>query len=137
MAIHLYIQHHFLISTINKSSKTLLPFLPLTHFIILSEKFFRFRLSFHTKMAIRQMLRRSLSNERKSAEVPKGHLAVYVGQSEKKRFVIPLSYLNHPLFQDLLSQAEEEFGFHHPMGGITIPCSEDLFVDLTSRLSRT
>ncbi|EYU35297.1 hypothetical protein ABFS82_06G131300 [Erythranthe guttata] len=88
-------------------------------------------------MAIRQMLRRSLSNERKSAEVPKGHLAVYVGDNEKKRFVIPLSYLNHPLFQDLLFQAEEEFGFHHPMGGITIPCSEDLFVDLTSRLSRT
>ncbi|KAL8034939.1 hypothetical protein ABFS82_12G061700 [Erythranthe guttata] len=88
-------------------------------------------------MAIRQILRRSLSNERKSAEVPKGHLAVYVGESEKKRFVIPLSYLNHPSFQDLLCRAEEEFGFHHPMGGLTIPCSEDLFVDLTSHLSRT
>ncbi|KAL7147776.1 hypothetical protein ABFS83_06G130100 [Erythranthe nasuta] len=88
-------------------------------------------------MAIRQILRRSSSNERRTAEVPKGHLAVYVGESQKKRFVIPLSYLNNPLFQDLLSQAEEEFGFHHPMGGITIPCSEDLFIDLTSRLSRT
>ncbi|KAL7132253.1 hypothetical protein ABFS83_12G059600 [Erythranthe nasuta] len=88
-------------------------------------------------MAIRQILRRSLSSERKSAEVPKGHLAVYVGESEKKRFVIPLSYLNHPSFQDLLCRAEEEFGFHHPMGGLTIPCSEDVFVDLTSHLSRT
>ncbi|KAL9164835.1 hypothetical protein ABFS82_06G130200 [Erythranthe guttata] len=88
-------------------------------------------------MAIRQILRRSLSNERRLAEVPKGHLAVYVGEGEKKRFVIPLSYLNHHLFQELLFQAEEEFGFHHPMGGITIPCSEDLFIDLTSRLSRT
>ncbi|KAL7118609.1 hypothetical protein ACP275_02G013600 [Erythranthe tilingii] len=87
-------------------------------------------------MAIRQMLRRSLSNERGSTEVPKGHLVVYVGENEKKRFVIPLSYLNYPLFQDLLCQAEEEFGFHHPMGGLTIPCSEDRFVDLTSRLSR-
>ncbi|KAL8051216.1 hypothetical protein ABFX02_06G132300 [Erythranthe guttata] len=85
-------------------------------------------------MAIHQILRRSLSNERRLAEVPKGHLAVYVGEGEKKRFVIPLSYLNHPLFQELLFQAEEEFGFHHPMGGITIPCSEDLFIDLTSRL---
>ncbi|KAL8051221.1 hypothetical protein ABFX02_06G132800 [Erythranthe guttata] len=88
-------------------------------------------------MAIRQILRRSLSNERRTTEVPKRHLAVYVGESETKRFVIPLSYLNNPLFQDLLSQAEEEFGFYHPMGGITIPCSEDLFIDLTSRLSRT
>ncbi|EYU35290.1 hypothetical protein ABFS82_06G130800 [Erythranthe guttata] len=88
-------------------------------------------------MAIRQILRRSLSNERRSVEVPKGHLAVYVGEGEKKRFVIPLSYLNHHLFQELLFQAEKEFGFHHPMGGITIPCTEDLFIDLTSRLSRT
>ncbi|KAL9164851.1 hypothetical protein ABFS82_06G131800 [Erythranthe guttata] len=88
-------------------------------------------------MAIRQILRRSLSNERRTAEVPKGHLVVYVGEGDKKRFVIPLSYLNHPSFQDLLFQTEEEFGFHHPMGGITIPCSEDLFVDLTSRLSTT
>ncbi|KAL7137729.1 hypothetical protein ABFS83_10G112200 [Erythranthe nasuta] len=88
-------------------------------------------------MAIRQMLRRSLSSEKRPNEVPKGHVAVYVGQNEKKRFVIPLSYLNHPLFQELLFRAEEEFGFHHPMGGLTIPCSEDVFVDLTSRLSRT
>ncbi|EYU37887.1 hypothetical protein MIMGU_mgv1a022037mg [Erythranthe guttata] len=85
-------------------------------------------------MAIRQILRRSLSNERRSVEVPKGHFAVYVGQNEKKRFVVPLSYLNHPSFQELLCQAEEEFGFHHPMGGLTIPCSEDLFVDLTSHI---
>ncbi|EYU37895.1 hypothetical protein ABFS82_02G014100 [Erythranthe guttata] len=88
-------------------------------------------------MAIRQMLRRSLSNERKSNEVPKGHLAVYVGESEKKHFIIPLSYLNNPSFQELLCQAEEELGFHHPMGGLTIPCNEELFTDITSHLSRT
>ncbi|EYU35275.1 hypothetical protein ABFS82_06G129400 [Erythranthe guttata] len=88
-------------------------------------------------MAIRQILKRSLSNERRSNKVPKGHLVVYVGENEKKRFVIPLSYLNHPLFQELLCQAEEEFGYHHPMGGLTIPCREDLFIDVTSCLSRT
>lgn len=71
----------------------------------------------------------------KAVEVPKGYLAVYVGESQKKRFVIPISYLNEPLFLDLLSQAEEEFGYDHPMGGITIPCSENTFLDLTSRLS--
>ncbi|KAL8543144.1 hypothetical protein ACS0TY_003875 [Phlomoides rotata] len=94
-------------------------------------------------MAIRQMSRRSLSREKRSAssgaDVPKGHLAVYIGEDEKekKRFVIPVSYLNHPLFQELLFQAEEEFGFHHLMGGLTIPCSQDLFTDLISGLSRT
>ncbi|KAK6136662.1 hypothetical protein DH2020_029606 [Rehmannia glutinosa] len=95
---------------------------------------------FNKAMAIHRMLRRSLSSEKRSnstgTEIPKGHFAVYVGESEKRRFVIPVSYLNHPSFQDLLCQAEEEFGFHHPMGGLTIPCSEDLFIDLTSRLGK-
>ncbi|XP_073016319.1 auxin-induced protein 15A-like [Primulina eburnea] len=94
-------------------------------------------------MAIRQILKRSLSSEKRSnstrpVDVPKGYCAVYVGECEyKQRFVIPVSYLNHPSFQDLLCQAEEEFGYYHPMGGLTIPCSEDLFVDVTSRLSRS
>lgn len=66
--------------------------------------------------------------------VPKGHVAVYVGEMQRKRFVIPISYLNHPAFQQLLKHAEEEFGFHHPQGGLTIPCKEDVFLDLTSRL---
>ncbi|KAH6832937.1 SAUR-like auxin-responsive protein family [Perilla frutescens var. hirtella] len=85
------------------------------------------------------MLRRSLSTEKRSSEVPKGHFAVYVGEKERKRFVIPVSYLNHPSFQELLFQAEEEFGFHHPTGrgGLIIPCSMDSFLHLTSRLSRT
>ncbi|KAL5788777.1 hypothetical protein ACOSP7_005726 [Xanthoceras sorbifolium] len=63
--------------------------------------------------------------------VPKGHFAIYVGETEKKRFVVPISYLKHPSFQNLLCQAEEEFGFDHPAGGLTIPCSEEVFMDLT------
>ncbi|XP_010485744.1 PREDICTED: auxin-responsive protein SAUR21 [Camelina sativa] len=67
---------------------------------------------------------------------PKGFLAVYVGESQKKqsRHFIPVSYLNEPSFQDLLSKAEEEFGFDHPMGGLTIPCPEDTFISITSQL---
>jgi SAUR family protein len=52
-----------------------------------------------------------------------------------KRFVIPVSYLNQISFQDLLSQSEEQFGFDHPMGGITIPCREDVFLEITSSLN--
>ena len=67
-------------------------------------------------------------------DVPKGYVAVYIGEEQKKRFLIPISYLNQPLFQDLLSQAKEEYGYDHPMGGLTIPCREHVFVEITSRL---
>ncbi|KAL2329040.1 hypothetical protein Fmac_022467 [Flemingia macrophylla] len=70
----------------------------------------------------------------KLVDAPKGYLAVYVGE-KMKRFMIPVSYLNQPLFQDLLSRAEEEFGYDHPMGGLTIPCSEDVFQHITSCLN--
>ncbi|XWS40136.1 hypothetical protein CRYUN_Cryun18bG0114200 [Craigia yunnanensis] len=36
----------------------------------------------------------------------------------------------HPTFQELLNQAEEEFGFDHPTGGLTIPCAEEAFIEL-------
>ena len=71
----------------------------------------------------------------KSRDVPKGCCAVYVGESKKKRFVIPISYLNNQEFQNLLSKAVEEYGYNHSMGGLTIPCREDIFISLTSRLS--
>ncbi|XP_026393746.1 auxin-responsive protein SAUR21-like [Papaver somniferum] len=78
------------------------------------------------------LIRNQLST---TTPVPKGHCVVYVGETEMKRFVVPVSYLNHPSFQILLSRAEEEFGFDHPMGALTIPCKEAAFLDLTSRLN--
>ncbi|XVF67849.1 hypothetical protein PTKIN_Ptkin10aG0154700 [Pterospermum kingtungense] len=77
---------------------------------------------------------RQILRQVSSKSVPKGYCTAYVGESEKKRFVIPISFLNQPSFQELLGKAEEEFGFDHPMGGLTIPCREDIFIDLTSRL---
>ncbi|CAG7879510.1 unnamed protein product [Brassica rapa] len=68
-----------------------------------------------------------------TSATPKGFLAVYVGESLKKRYVVPISYLSQPSFQALLGKSEEEFGFDHPMGGLTIPCPEDTFVNVTSR----
>ncbi|GMN63347.1 hypothetical protein TIFTF001_032416 [Ficus carica] len=92
-------------------------------------------------VSAKQLLRRSSSNGNQAAlalvtDVPKGYLAVYVGaESDMKRFVMPVSFLNQASFQELLNQAEEEFGFDHPMGGLTIPCREDYFIDLVSRLN--
>ncbi|XP_010271400.1 PREDICTED: auxin-induced protein 6B-like [Nelumbo nucifera] len=90
---------------------------------------------FHAKMILRRSFLTANHSTSAALDVPKGHLVVYVGETLKKRFVVPISYLNHPSFQDLLTQAEEEFGFHHPMGGLTIPCKEDAFTDLTSSLN--
>ncbi|KAK8522179.1 hypothetical protein V6N12_055899 [Hibiscus sabdariffa] len=82
----------------------------------------------------KQILRLQSRITREKPDVPKGHIAVYVGETRRKRFVVPILVLNHPSFKDLLKRAEEEFGFDHPMGGLTIPCREDTFLNLTSRL---
>ena len=85
-------------------------------------------------LSSRQILKHHSGLSRKQPDVPKGHVPVYVGEAQRKRFVVPISYLSHPSFAELLNRAEEEFGFNHPMGGITIPCKEDAFINLTSQL---
>ncbi|XP_009387875.3 auxin-responsive protein SAUR36-like [Musa acuminata AAA Group] len=65
---------------------------------------------------------------------PKGHLAVYVGGGQPRRYVVPVIYFNHPLFGELLREAEEEFGFQHP-GGITIPCPAAKFERVRTRIA--
>ena len=69
--------------------------------------------------------------------VPKGHMPVYVGEeADKKGYFVPLSYLSHPIFHDLLLHIEQEFGFHHPMGGLMITYTKEAFFSLTSALHR-
>ncbi|KAI7751975.1 hypothetical protein M8C21_022071 [Ambrosia artemisiifolia] len=87
----------------------------------------------------RKILKRSLSNGGNtpaSMDIPKGYFPIYVGEQEKKRFVVSVSLLREPRFQELLHQAEQEFGYNHPMGGITIPCREDVITDLASRFGK-
>ena len=86
-------------------------------------------------MNAKQILRRSNLLANQATEVPKGYFAVYVGESQKKRFTVPISFLNQPSFQELLRKAEEEFGYSHPMGGLTLPCREDTFIDIISGLN--
>ncbi|KAF5959953.1 hypothetical protein HYC85_001162 [Camellia sinensis] len=61
-------------------------------------------------------------------DVPKGCLAIKVGQEEEEqqRFVVPVMYFNHPRFMQLLKEAEEEYGFDQK-GTITIPCHVEEF----------
>ena len=37
-----------------------------------------------------------IKNTQQRDNVPKGYLAVYVGEVQRKRFVVPLSYLDQP-----------------------------------------
>ena len=60
-----------------------------------------------------------------STGVPKGFLAVCVGE-EMKRFVIPTDFLHHKAFQVLLREAEEEYGFRQE-GVLRIPCQVAAF----------
>ncbi|XP_020538798.1 auxin-induced protein 15A-like [Jatropha curcas] len=89
----------------------------------------------------KQILQRSPSTRSQTSsgvmDVPKGYLAVYVGKNQMKRFIIPVSFLNQPSFQELLSQAEEKFGYDHPMGGLTIPCTKSRFIDVISCLNQS
>ncbi|KFK37816.1 hypothetical protein AALP_AA3G032900 [Arabis alpina] len=86
-------------------------------------------------MAAKKIFGGSVVGTNKATSAPKGFLAVYVGENPKKqRYLVPVSYLNQPLFQALLIKAEEEFGFNHPTGGLTIPCPEDTFLTITSKI---
>ncbi|KAI4319948.1 hypothetical protein MLD38_033481 [Melastoma candidum] len=71
------------------------------------------------------------------ADVPKGCIAVSVGQGEeqRRRFVVPVGYVNHPLFGRLLQEAEEEYGFNQE-GLINIPCHVEEFRSVQESIDR-
>jgi SAUR family protein len=77
---------------------------------------------------------RTLDNGEAAVITPKGQVAVYVGGAapgESMRYVVPVVYFNHPVFGELLKEAEQEFGFQHP-NGITIPCPAMRFERVTA-----
>ncbi|MFS8003942.1 putative small auxin-up RNA [Helianthus anomalus] len=67
--------------------------------------------------------------------VPRGHLAVYFGEEEDdlRRVLVPVIYFNHPLFGELLREAEKVYGHDH-CGGIHVPCRFSEFEDVQSRI---
>jgi len=137
--LYIYLQLHKPLAQQNHSLSKAFEVHKLASYRIIFHNFFS-EVSTHTTMGFRLPGMRKTSfgtnqTSSKGLDVAKGYLAVYVGE-RLKRFVIPVSFLNQPSFQDLLSQVVEEFGYDHPMGGLTIPCGEDVFLDITSRLMR-
>ncbi|XP_071739586.1 auxin-responsive protein SAUR32-like [Rutidosis leptorrhynchoides] len=67
-------------------------------------------------------------------EVPKGCLAVKVGErGVEQRFVVPVVWFNHPIFMQLLKEAEDEYGFEQK-GTITIPCNVHHFQTIIAHI---
>lgn len=70
--------------------------------------------------------RRRTSADASSCNTPvvnKGHFVVYT--VDKKRFEVPLDYLNSRIFMELLRISEEEFGLSND-GPIVLPCEASL-----------
>ncbi|CAM8938380.1 unnamed protein product [Rhodiola kirilowii] len=89
---------------------------------------------------LRQLLRHwrnkaAASSSRIPSDIPPGHVAVCVG-TNFRRFIIPASYLNHPVFRQLLNRAEEEYGFSYSIGPLAIPCNELVFEDILRFMER-
>ncbi|KAK1428228.1 hypothetical protein QVD17_17057 [Tagetes erecta] len=73
-----------------------------------------------------------VTEEEVKNSVPKGHLAVYVGD-DAHRVLVPVIYFNHPLFGDLLREAEKVYGFKYE-GGIHVPCRIAEFENVQTRI---
>ncbi|KAG5046028.1 hypothetical protein JHK86_015434 [Glycine max] len=80
--------------------------------------------------------------DEKKMKVKKGFLGVQVGLEDDEeggyspqRFVIPISYLSHPLFKRLLDKAREVYGYHTD-GPLKLPCSVDDFLHLRWRIEK-
>ncbi|KAH6762181.1 SAUR-like auxin-responsive protein family [Perilla frutescens var. hirtella] len=63
-----------------------------------------------------------------STTTPTGTFPLYVGEC-RRRFVVPTSYLSHPLFKIILEKAYNEFGFEQ-RNGLVVPCSVTAFQEV-------
>lgn len=64
--------------------------------------------------------------------LPEGCFSIYVGP-QKQRFVIKTEYVNHPLFRDLLEEAESEYGYSSD-GPLLLPCEVDRFLGVLTQM---
>ncbi|KAK1263982.1 hypothetical protein QJS04_geneDACA008525 [Acorus gramineus] len=63
---------------------------------------------------------------------PVGYLPLYVGE-EQRRFVVPTSFLSHPLFRILFEMAYSEYGFDQE-SGLSVPCDVSVFEEVVGAI---
>ncbi|KAB1222565.1 Indole-3-acetic acid-induced protein ARG7 [Morella rubra] len=73
-------------------------------------------------------LLREFEEDSLSFKTPTGFFALYVGENHQ-RFVVPTSFLSHPLFKMLLEKSYSEFGFEQSTG-LVVPCSVSTFEEV-------
>ena len=71
----------------------------------------------------------------KTCGCPKGLCSSVCGRKSKEA-LCDSHIILEPTFIYWVVESKQEFGFDHPMGGLTIPCREDVFLGVTSRLHR-
>ncbi|XP_010553383.1 PREDICTED: auxin-induced protein 15A [Tarenaya hassleriana] len=62
---------------------------------------------------------------------PTGTFAVYVGE-ERERFVVPTSYLTHPLFKILLDKSHDELCCFDQKVRLVVPCNASIFQEVVN-----
>ncbi|XP_018475534.1 auxin-responsive protein SAUR71-like [Raphanus sativus] len=71
-------------------------------------------------------------NRESIGKIKKKCFTVYVGPM-KQRIVVKTKLLNHPLFKNLLEDAENEYGYRRD-GPIVLPCEVDFFFKVLAEI---
>ncbi|XP_073223408.1 auxin-responsive protein SAUR21-like [Cicer arietinum] len=79
-----------------------------------------------------ECLLKGYEEESSTNTTPTGFFALYVGE-EHQRYVVPTSYLSHPLFKILLEKSYNEFGFQQ-RNGLVVPCSVSTFQEVVNAI---
>ncbi|CAN8253461.1 unnamed protein product [Cochlearia groenlandica] len=69
---------------------------------------------------------------KKESHPPHGFFALYVGPT-KQRIMVKTKLVNHPLFKNLLEEAENEYGYIRD-GPIVLPCEVDHFLNILAHI---
>ncbi|XP_075520635.1 auxin-responsive protein SAUR32-like [Primulina tabacum] len=80
---------------------------------------------------------KDLMHEKKKMKVKKGCLKVWVGleDEECQGFMIPISYLYHPIFKTLLERTRDAYGYE-VAGPLKLPCSINHFHHLRGLIEK-
>ncbi|EEF32049.1 auxin-responsive protein SAUR15 [Ricinus communis] len=68
-----------------------------------------------------------------TSTTPTGFFALYVGE-ERERFVVPTSFLNHPLFKMLLEKSFDELNGFEQKNRLVVPCSVSTFQEVVNAI---